>query len=91
MIVPQGEVLPTLLSTINVEDVPVQLGGNFKFQHGLSPHLDEATARAVSLEDGAKLPLGPIKWVVNEEGEKSLTAVGTVTGCPRNIEVASII
>ncbi|KAK4164714.1 CRAL-TRIO domain-containing protein [Cladorrhinum sp. PSN259] len=70
IIVPSTEVMPTLLETMDAEDIPKQYGGRFDAEHGMTPRLDKDIQQALtwvstsSVGEGLKLPRGPLKWVV---------------------------
>ena len=61
---------------IDREAIPVQFGGDCHFKHGMSPQLAGDILRSHS---GCfdKLPLGPIKWTINEDGDWTAVAVGS--------------
>ena len=84
VIVQKQDVLSTLTETIGIENIPVQYGGrlNLKPVDGyFATHLCPGISQALKWEGGLReLPPGPIKFVVDEQGGRSIVAVGTTTG-----------
>jgi hypothetical protein len=87
-----GEVLPTLTSSMELANIPIQFGGQFSFQHGAVPKLDSGICRTLQwmTQPVPALPTGPIKWIADQQGRRTAVAVGRVDGEPRHQVIASL-
>ena len=89
MIVQQHDVCTTLEAEIDRDAIPVQFGGDCHFKHGMSPQLaDDILGSRSGCFD--KLPLGPIKWTIQKDGEWTAVAVGFDGNDVRQNTVASL-
>lgn len=81
VIVQQDDVLSTLRETIDFENIPIQYGGRLDIKPvDFAMQLCPAISQAIKWERPLhEIPAGPIKYVVNEQGGKSIVAVGTTT------------
>lgn len=95
-ILPQHDVLSTLSSFIEIEDIPRKYGGKLDFQFGKSPNLDPKIRQHLSIEptaDAETLFLtSPIRWIdaaeSGEDGEMTALSVGALNGKQRKERVA---
>ncbi|PWY90237.1 CRAL/TRIO domain protein [Aspergillus heteromorphus CBS 117.55] len=90
VMLPSADVYPTLVGLIDHEDIPRQFGGAFNYTHAMLPDLDPGLRQRLSWTDPTReeLPPGPIKWMVNSQGERRLVATGTTDGLQRAEEIA---
>jgi hypothetical protein len=74
------EVLPTLKSFVDIENIPKQYGGGLEFSWGEMPNLDPVIRQTVKWENGhTAFPKGPMYWRPIGDGETlECVAVGTV-------------
>lgn len=84
-IVSKANILSVLSSTIDVNDIPTQFGGNHEMQHGMLPTVDDKIGESVAWSTGSTscLPKGPIKLSATSDGRVELVAVGSETGQQR--------
>lgn len=77
-VVSTTDALRTLEASIDINRIPTQFGGKFRFEHGMEPKVEEAIMSSLSLTQSSMeyLPPGPIK-LVHEGGKLGLVAVGT--------------
>jgi hypothetical protein len=86
----------TLAKYVDMENIPKKYGGKLDWQFGDSPNLEPAIANSlrwkeVIEEKGHKtLPLGPIKWQYDEDGDLVATAIGTENNQPRKRVIAKL-
>lgn len=76
-IIAPADVQKTLFDLIDEDSIPAQFGGKCPYTHGLVPQVDDGLRKLLGTAEGAALPKGPIKWVVNAAGDEELVAVGT--------------
>ena len=77
------DVMPTLRETIDIENIPTQYGGRLNIKPvDFATQLCPVIAQAIKWEGTLRgeIPAGPIKFVVDEQGGRSIVAVGTATG-----------
>ncbi|CAK7203164.1 hypothetical protein SEUCBS139899_005894 [Sporothrix eucalyptigena] len=90
------EVLPTLLTFIDIKNIPKQYGGELEFNWGEMPNLDPAIRERASWEQGFdSFPKGPMYWrplpVAEGEPEKyECIAVGSENQVERLVRVCTI-
>ncbi|KAJ5808862.1 SEC14 cytosolic factor [Penicillium riverlandense] len=85
-----GEMLPTLTKYIDMESIPSKFGGGFDWDHGTSLNIDVGIQAGLGWEGEKELPLGPMKWVLDEAGRKTAVAVGSIDGVTRAARVAHV-
>lgn len=91
VIVSAPDVLETLQATIDLESIPSRYGGKCDFEHGMTPVPDEGLSQTVAWSSPIeRLPTGPIKWAADENGVKTLTAVGTADGGRRKHHLGNV-
>ncbi|RAL16767.1 SEC14 family lipid-binding protein [Aspergillus homomorphus CBS 101889] len=91
VILTESQVYPTLETTIDRENIPVQLGGALTAEHGMLPDLDQDLRASLSRSSSGTnvvLPSGPLKWTENEQGQRVLVATGCTAAGPRQESVA---
>jgi hypothetical protein len=71
-----------LTDTIDLEDIPQQFGGKLAYQHGAAPTVDKGISQVLNRTSTSshKLPVGPLKWVIDQQGRKAAFAVGKIHG-----------
>jgi hypothetical protein len=82
------ETLAALTEKIDAVNIPVQLGGQFAYEPDMVPDLDNRIQQSLTWLGEPKLPPGPIKWVVDRNGDRKVIAVGSVDGKARQQEIA---
>lgn len=84
------EMLPTLTTFIDLDNIPTKFGGTFDFTPGMIPDIDLGIRRVLDWSPSSRkeLPPGPIKWNVDSTGRKVAVAIGTVNGTSRFEPVA---
>lgn len=95
-ILAQHDVLPTLSSFIEIENIPKKYGGKLDFEYGKMPNLDPNIRQHLSIEstkDAETLFLAsPIRWIdegeSGEDGEMTALSVGTLDGKQHKERVA---
>jgi hypothetical protein len=90
VIVSTADVYSTLSSHIDNECIPSQFGGSLQFDHGQTPNLDRHILGSVKWLEADKLPPGAIKLVKNEDGTRTIVAVGKVEGEERRIRLGTV-
>ncbi|KAF2207388.1 hypothetical protein CERZMDRAFT_23613, partial [Cercospora zeae-maydis SCOH1-5] len=81
--------LSELSKVIDVENIPKKYGGKLDWSFGDMPYLGANVTQSlrwkeVVEENGHKtLPIGPIKWEYDEDGDLVAIAIGTEAGKPR--------
>jgi hypothetical protein len=90
VILTKDEVLPKLSSVIDLENIPEQYGGKFKYEIGMLPSLDEGLRQQLQWNGSPEstLPPGPLKWTTDGEGRRIAVAVGSSKGELRNSKFA---
>jgi hypothetical protein len=94
--VPAGKELSALSESYNIEDIPRKYGGGFDFEFGMPPSLDpEIRATSNWLDESSQsvgeLPIGPMRWIDDEGGNRIAVAVGKSKGKERKINVMSLV
>lgn len=95
-ILAQQDVLPTLSSFVDIEDIPKRYGGKLDFEFGKLPNLDPKIRQHLTIEstkDAETFFLAsPIRWVDEaeggEDGEMTALSVGALNGKQRKERVA---
>ncbi|KAF7536407.1 hypothetical protein G7054_g4546 [Neopestalotiopsis clavispora] len=96
IIVPQGQELSTLSEIADPSNIPQKYGGQHKFDFGMLPDLDPEILGALKWlkdENGAEfkeLPMGPMRWIEQQDGTRTAVAVGTVNKEQRKVEVVAL-
>lgn len=88
VIVSSADTLETLSETIDIENIPLQYGGKFESKQGMAPRLDGALKALLAVE---ALPIGPIKWQTDMQGNQTAIAVGSQKGMTREEVVGQIV
>lgn len=83
------EILPTLETIMDIEDIPQMYGGKLPYEPGMAPILDKQICDTLGLGDKG-LPEGPVHWVNRPDGSKAAVAVGAVKGEKRRAEFATV-
>lgn len=91
-ILSHSEVLPTLTSFIDIENIPKQYGGKLDFDWCDEPNLDPHIKAVASWEKGHdNFPQGPLYWVPQEDGKRlACVARGSVEKKERNEIICTI-
>ncbi|EPE06514.1 cral trio domain-containing protein [Ophiostoma piceae UAMH 11346] len=91
-ILSHAEVLPTLLSFIDIKDIPKQYGGELEFNWGEMPNLDPAIRSQATWENGhTAFPKGPLYWrPLLAEDKYECVAVGSEKQVERHERVCTI-
>ena len=89
------EVLPTLKSFIDIEDIPKKYGGKLDFECGKLPILDPQVKQCLTMAPGSdteKLFLtAPVRWIdAGEDGEMTAIGVGSLDGKQMKEPVATL-
>jgi hypothetical protein len=89
------QVLPTLTSFINIEDIPKKYGGKLDFECGQLPVLDpqvRACLDILPIPDAETYFLSaPVRWVeAGEDGEMTAVSVGSIDGKERKEPIATL-
>ena len=90
------QVFPTLSQYVHPDNIPKKYGGNLDWKFGdlpfLEPHLASTLRWKETIEEkGHKtLPIGPIKWQYDKDGDLVATAIGTENGKPRHRVIAGL-
>lgn len=80
------DILSTLTSFIDLDNIPEKFGGHLAFEHGMTPNIDAATRQILESHGlpNEQLNLkGPFKWITGAGGESIPLAVGTDDGRTR--------
>ncbi|KAF3768076.1 CRAL/TRIO domain-containing protein, partial [Cryphonectria parasitica EP155] len=87
-----SEVLPTLTSFIDIENIPKQYGGKLDFNWCEMPNLDPKIKELATWENGyTEFPKGPVYWVPIDGGKRlECIARGSVNKQQRNERVCTI-
>ena len=91
-LVTPNDVLPVLTSLIDVTNIPKKYGGEFAFEAGMSPLLDDKIRERLTWAQSSDqvLPNGPIQWERSSEGSMVAVAVGSIGGERRRHDFASL-
>ncbi|CAK7214574.1 hypothetical protein SBRCBS47491_002190 [Sporothrix bragantina] len=91
------EVLPTMLSFIDIKNIPKQYGGELEFNWGEMPNLDPAIRERATWEPGFDaFPKGPLYWrpipttAEGEEAKFECIAVGSENQKERMVRVCTM-
>ncbi|KAJ5379550.1 hypothetical protein N7509_012669 [Penicillium cosmopolitanum] len=85
------EVFDALKENIDAADIPTSFGGDFDFDHGSLPVLDENIRDRLSWNSPQEsLPSGPLKFSEYADGKLTAMAVGGLRGLKRNEVIATI-
>jgi len=99
-ILSHDKVTSTLSSYIDPANIPKMYGGELEFNFGMMPIPDKAIkervtwtsatgdTQSVGGEEVQTFPIGPLKWVKHESGDKVALAVGSVEGKERKENIA---
>ena len=90
-----NQVLPTLSTFIDIEDIPRKYGGKLDFECGMMPVLDPQIRDCLDIKggpEGEKLFVSaPVRWIeAGEDGEMTALGVGSINGKPRQETVATL-
>ena len=90
--VPGGAALAQMSELMDVEGIPERYGGKFEGWHGTLPDLDEGFRCKLEWVNGVDqtIPIGPLKWAIDEEVRPILLAVGTEDGKARRTKIATM-
>ncbi|ETS79736.1 hypothetical protein PFICI_09589 [Pestalotiopsis fici W106-1] len=95
-IVPPGQEYSMLSELIDPINIPHRYGGQFDFDFGMVPDLDsEIMERMKWLKDEngqvfEELPLGPMRWIEQQDGTRTAIAVGTVNQAQRKMDIMAL-
>lgn len=84
----------TLERYVDLDNVPKKYGGNLDWEFGDMPKLDPGIAQALQWKEEIRekghrtLPIGPIKWQYDEQGDLVATAIGSEAGKRRERVIA---
>ncbi|KAK4693210.1 hypothetical protein P7C71_g4147, partial [Lecanoromycetidae sp. Uapishka_2] len=92
-ILSSNQVLPTLSTFMDIEDIPKKYGGQLDFECGMMPVLDPQIQQCIDIKGGAKgqdfFLAAPVRWIeAGEDGEMTALGVGTIDGRQRQEPVA---
>ena len=92
-ILAQQDVLPTLSTFVDIEDIPKKYGGKLDYQFGQLPNLDPKLKKHMSIESKGDAPTflvaSPIRFVdEGEDGDMTALSVGVLDGKQRMEKVA---
>jgi hypothetical protein len=92
VVVAATDVLSTLQASIDIENIPRELGGNLLWKPPMGSSLDAGICRRldwiIELGPTSTLPPGPMKWVVDDKGVRTAVAVGSMDGKVRQEPIA---
>lgn len=92
VVVYAADVLSTLETVIDIENIPQSLGGKLDWEAGMPSVFDDGMCQQLEwVQEGNStpaLPRGPVKWIVDDEGVRTAIAVGTVDGKARRERIA---
>jgi len=86
----------TLDKYVDLDNVPKKYGGNLDWQFGDMPFLEHHIATSLSWKENIEanghrtLPIGPIRWDYDNDGNLMATAIGTENGKPRKLVIAGL-
>ncbi|KAF2224406.1 CRAL-TRIO domain-containing protein [Elsinoe ampelina] len=97
-ILSKATTLATLEEFIDRANIPKKYGGELEFEFGDLPNVEPGIDSNLKWinpstdKNRNTFPTGPIRWGISPTtGAMTATAVGTVDGKPRSVEVASIV
>lgn len=83
--------MPTLQQYLEMQDIAKKFGGDFEYEHGMRPKLDDEVREVLKwLPPNASLPMGPLKWIDQGKGGRLVVAVGNNEGRERGDKIASL-
>ena len=88
------EVLPTLSTFIDVENIPKKYGGGLDFECGMPPVLDPAVRKYLTMTPSQNSTselmflTAPVKWMEHEDGDLVAMGVGSLNGKARDEPLA---
>lgn len=86
-----GDEVKVLSELIDPASIPKKYGGDFDFEFGMMPKLDEEIQQAVDWGDKEKvLPKGPWRWTKDKDGKRIALLIGKEDGEQRREEIFSI-
>ncbi|KAK3715534.1 hypothetical protein LTR37_007022 [Vermiconidia calcicola] len=86
----------TLSKYVDRDNFPKKYGGNLDWKFGDMPNLEPAIVNSmrwkedIQLNGHRTLPIGPIRWEYDENGDLMAMAVGTENGKPRRRVIAGL-
>ncbi|KAK3718666.1 hypothetical protein LTR37_004883 [Vermiconidia calcicola] len=86
----------TLSKYVDKDNFPKKYGGNLDWKFGDMPNLEPAIVKSmrwkedIELNGHRTLPIGPIRWEYDENGDLMAMAVGTENGKPRRRVIAGL-
>lgn len=95
-ILSQANTLSTLTQYVDIDNIPKKYGGNLDWNFGDMPFLEPAIADSlrwkedVRQKDHRTIPIGPIKWQYDDDGDLVAVAIGTENGAPRKKVIAGL-
>lgn len=88
------QVLPTLISFIDIANIPMKYGGELDFECGKTPVLDQQVRDCLSIaagSDAERLFLSaPVRWIDAGDDEMTALGVGSIDGKQRKEAVATL-
>lgn len=87
----------TLEQYIDLDNIPKKYGGNLNWEFGDLPFLDPGIVKSLKWEESNEqkghktIPIGPIKWKYDDNGDLAATAIGSEHGKPRNRVIARYV
>jgi hypothetical protein len=88
--------LSTMQKFIDVENIPKKYGGKLDWSFGDMPFLEPGIADSLRWKEDIRqhghrtLPIGPIRWQYDDDGDLVATAIGSENGKPRNLVIAGL-
>lgn len=96
VILSKSNMRETLDKYVDLDNVPKKYGGNLDWQFGDMPFLEPHIAKNLRWKENIEekghrtLPIGPIRWEYDEDGDLVATAIGTENGKPRKRAIAGL-
>ncbi|KXT08445.1 hypothetical protein AC579_5610 [Pseudocercospora musae] len=89
--------LSELQKYVHIDNIPKKYGGNLDWKFGDMPVLEPNLANAMRWKEDVRdgngnrtLPIGPIKWQYDDDGDLVAIAIGSEKGSPRNQVLAGL-
>lgn len=88
--------LAQLQEYIDIDNIPKKYGGNLEWSFGDMPFLEPEIANSLRWKEDVQehghrtLPIGPIKWQYDSDGDLVAVQTGTQNGAPRNRTLAGL-
>jgi hypothetical protein len=88
--------LSTMQKFIPIENIPKKYGGQLDWSFGDMPFLEPDIANNLRWKEDIRqkghrtLPIGPIRWRYDDDGDLVATAIGSENGKPRNTVIAGL-